>query len=97
MEIFNHQRTQPKKQTLIATMSAENVFAPWCFEGSLDRDKMLQWIQQLRPQLHENRVLILENARPHHALKVREYLVDHLVWILFLPSYSPQMNPIEKL
>ena len=58
---------------------------------------MLQWIQQLRPQLHENHVLILENARPHHARKVREYLADHPIRILFLLLYSLQMNPIEKL
>jgi hypothetical protein len=32
-----------------AAMSAQMVFAPWCFEGSLDSDKMLQWLQQLRP------------------------------------------------
>jgi len=97
VENFNHQRTQPRKQTLIAAMSAEKVFAPWCFEGSLESDKMLQWLQQLRPQLRENHVLILDNARPHHARKVREYLAEHPIRILFLPPYSPQMNPIEKL
>jgi transposase len=47
--------------------------------------------------LHENHVLILDNARPHHTRKVREYLADHPIRILFLPPYSPQMNPIEKL
>ena len=96
VENFNHQRTQPRKQTLIAAMSAEKVFAPWCFEGSLESDKMLQWLQQLRPQLHENHVLILDNARPHHARKVREYLADHPIQILFLPPYSPHMNPIKQ-
>ena len=97
VENFNHPRTQPRKQTLIAAMSAKRVFAPWCFEGSLESEKMLQWLQQLRPQLHENHVLILDNARPHHARKVREYLADHPMRILFLPPYSPHMNPIEKL
>ena len=97
VENFNHQRTQPRKQTLIAAMSAEKVFVPWCFEGSLESDKMLQWLQQLRPQLHENHVLILDNARPHHARKVLEYLADHPIRILFLPPYSRHMHPIEKL
>jgi hypothetical protein len=96
VENFNHQRTQPRKQTLIAAMSAEKVFAPWCFEGSLESDKMLQWLQQLRPQLHENHVLILDNARPHHARKVREYLADHPIRILFLPPYYRHMHPIGK-
>ncbi len=44
---------------------------------------MLQWLQQLRPQLHENHVLILDNARPHHARKVREYLADHPIGFCF--------------
>ena len=70
VENFNHQRTQPRKQTLIAAMSAEKVFAPWCFEGSLESDKMLQWLEQVRTQLHENHVLILDNTRPHHAREV---------------------------
>jgi transposase len=78
-------------------MSARRTFAPWCFEGSLDGDKMVQWLQQLRPQLHENHVLILDNATPHHSRKVREYLAEHPIQILFLPPYSPHMNPIEKL
>ena len=59
VENFNRQRTQPRKQILIAAMSAEKVFAPWCFEGSLDRDKMLQWLQELWLQLHGNHVLSL--------------------------------------
>ena len=33
VENFNHQRTQPRKQTLIAAMSAEKVFAPWCLKA----------------------------------------------------------------
>ena len=86
VENFSHPRTQPRKQTLIAAMSAKKVFAPWCFEGSLESEKMLQWLQQLRPQLHENHVLILDNARPHHARKVREYLADHPIRILFFAT-----------
>ena len=78
-------------------MSAEKVFAPWCFEGSLESDKMLQGLQQLRTQLHENHLLILDNTRPHRAREVREYLAENPIRILFLPPVSPHMNPIEKL
>ena len=78
-------------------MNAEKVFAPWYFEGSLESNKMPQWLQQLRPQLHKNHVLILDNARTHHARIAGKHLADHPIQILFLPPYSPHMNPIEKL
>ena len=57
---------------------------------------MLNCLQQLRPQVHENHVLIPDNAPLYHARKVREYPAEHLIRILFLPPYSPQMNPVEK-
>ena len=77
-------------------MSSENSLIHRVLKTRLTKKK-LQWLQQLPALLHENHVLILDNARPHHARKVLEYLADHPIRILFLPPYSPQMNPIEKL
>jgi transposase len=44
-------------------------------------------------------VLILDNARIHHAKLLRPFLEQnqHRLFLLFLPPYSPELNPIEKL
>ena len=42
-------------------------------------------------------VLILDNARYHYSKEVKTYLVDSKIRFVFLPSYSPNLNPIERL
>lgn len=42
-------------------------------------------------------VLILDNARYHYSKEVKAYLLDSKVRLVFLPSYSPNLNPIERL
>lgn len=42
-------------------------------------------------------VLILDNARYHYSKEVKAYLVDSKIRLVFLPSYSPNLNPIERL
>ena len=44
-------------------------------------------------------VLVLDNARWHHARKLRAWLHEHrrILTLLFLPPYSPDLNPIERV
>lgn len=42
-------------------------------------------------------VLILDNARYHYSKEVKAYLVNSKIRLVFLPSYSPNLNPIERL
>lgn len=44
-------------------------------------------------------VLVLDNARYHHATLLRPYLTEkrHLLSLSFLPPYSPALNPIERV
>lgn len=97
VENFNHRRARPQRQSLIAAMSATELRAPWCFSGSLTAERMIEWLQQLRPQLGPKDVLLLDNAAPHRAGKVQQWLEENPMRILFLPPYSPEFNPIEKV
>ena len=40
-------------------------------------------------------VIILDNFRSHHAEKTREYAEHNKIDLVFLPPYSPDLNPIE--
>lgn len=42
-------------------------------------------------------VLILDNFRSHWAKKTREHAKDLGIWLVFLPPYSPDLNPIEYI
>lgn len=57
----------------------------------------LSWLKNfLLPQLTPGHVLVLDNARIHHANAVKELVASFGCRLLFLPPYSPELNPIEK-
>ncbi|MED0756872.1 IS630 family transposase [Aneurinibacillus thermoaerophilus] len=60
----------------------------------------LDFLQQLLARYTDKFViLILDNARIHHAKLLRPFLEEncHCLFLLFLPPYSPELNPIEKM
>ena len=48
------------------------------------------------PQIPKQSVIIMDNATFHRKNKLRELVKKHECFILFLPPYSPDLNPIEK-
>jgi transposase len=64
-------------------------------------DSFLLFIKNLIPNIPHGKkfVMILDNARPHHAKKVTEYVEKNVsnLKFLFLPPYSPNLNPAENV
>lgn len=66
------------------------------FEGTLDGRVFLSFVQHfLLPFLDASKVVILDNASAHDNKQALELMEQTGAKILFLPPYSPQMNPIE--
>ena len=83
-------------QTLIAGLSCEGVVAPWVISGAMDRAAFDTYIEKvLIPELEPGSVVILDNLATHKSGKATELLKAHGCWFLFLPAYSPDLNPIE--
>lgn len=51
----------------------------------------------LLPYLNGNSVLVMDNMKSHHAKAVKNLLDGSCVRYIYLPPYSPDLNPIEKL
>lgn len=51
----------------------------------------------LLPHLNGDSVLVMDNMKSHHAKTVRNLLDSSGVRYIYLPPYSPNLNPIEKL
>lgn len=64
-------------------------------------ETFLDFIKTLVPQIPKGKkfVMILDNARPHHAKKVTQYIEENVsnIEFLFLPPYSPDLNPSENV
>jgi transposase len=89
---FRHAGTQ----TFIAGLRYDALVAPWVIMGAMDGAAFETWVEtQLAPTLQKGDVVILDNLRVHRNAKAAETLREKGAWFLFLPRYSPDLNPIE--
>jgi transposase len=89
---FRHAGTQ----TFIAGLRHDALVAPWVIKGAMDGAAFETWVEtQLAPTLQKGDVVILDNLRVHKNAKAAEILRENGAWFLFLPRYSPDLNPIE--
>lgn len=85
-----------RTQTFIAGLRSEGLVAPWIIEGAMDGPAFETWVRtQLVPTLRPGDVVILDNLNVHKNPRAAEVLADAGAWFLFLPKYSPDLNPIE--
>jgi len=62
------------------------------------QEDFLDFLYQLRHTEKRKRIiLVVDNARIHHAKKVKEYCESRNIKLVYLPPYSPELNPIEFL
>ena len=87
---------QWRHQTLIAGLSCDGLVAPWGIPGAMDREAFNTYIEQvLAPALEPGTVVTLDNLSVHKSPEATAVLKARGCWFLFLPSYSPDLNPIE--
>lgn len=85
-----------KTMTFIAGLRCDGLTAPWVVDGAMNGDAFEQYIKtQLAPTLNKGDVVILDNLSAHKRDSVRRAVEMHGAWLLFLPPYSPDFNPIE--
>lgn len=85
------------RQSVISALKDKKFLAPMCFEGTCDTELFNVWLkQELLPNLTPGQVLILDNASFHKSVETRQLVESHGCEILYLPPYSPDLNPIEK-
>lgn len=89
---FGHWGTQ----TFIAALRCDGLTAPWIIDKAMNRAAFDTYIEtQLAPTLRKGDVVILDNLAVHKSAKAAECLRKKGAWFLFLPPYSPDLNPIE--
>jgi transposase len=83
-------------QTFIAGLRCDGLTAPWIINGAMDRVAFNTYVEtQLAPTLQPGEVVILDNLSVHKSPRAAEILRARGAWFLFLPQYSPDLNPIE--
>lgn len=83
--------------TMIGALSLSGVEALMTVNGATDGDIFLVFVRDvLAPTLSEGDVVIWDNLGAHRSQAVREAVEARGAVVIFLPPYSPDMNPIER-
>lgn len=98
-KVFDYQKgTRSIRTSLVAGYLDKKCIAPMLFSGSCNSEVFNTWFEeQLIPELPGNSVVVLDNATFHKSDYLKEISLKHHITLLFLPPYSPDLNPIEKL
>ena len=85
-----------KTTTFVAGLRAEGVVAPVVVDGAIDGDLFVAYVrQQLAPALRPGDVVVTDDLACHKRAGVREAVERAGCRLLYLPPYSPDLNPIE--
>ncbi len=85
-----------KTTTFVAGLRRDGLVAPWVIDGAINREAFETYVEKvLVPELRRDDVVIMDNLSSHKGPKVRAMIEAAGAQLLYLPSYSPDFNPIE--
>lgn len=83
--------------TFLATLTPSGIDAPYVIEGGTDRAVFTAYVNQvLVPTLRPGQTVILDNLNVHQGHQIRHQIEAAGCQLRFLPTYSPDFNPIEQ-
>ncbi len=86
-----------KNVTLLSSMSTKGMGPSVAVEGATTRAVFEAYVEQaLAPSLREGQMVMMDNLSAHKGGRVRELIEGTGCELLYLPPYSPDMNPIEE-
>jgi transposase len=86
-----------KKSTLVAALSLDGIVAPYVMDGAMNGEIFLAYIRQmLAPLLKQGDILVMDNLSCHKVAGIREAVEARGARLIYLPPYSPDLNPIEQ-
>ena len=85
-----------QRESFVAGKVGSKIIAPFCYQGTCNTDLFNYWVEHfLVPELSPDQVVILDNATFHKSSKTKRLIESSGCRVLFLPPYSPDLNPIE--
>jgi transposase len=90
-------RNRGKNTTLLASMDTKGMGPTLAVEGATDREVFEAFVEEvLAPSLRSGQIVVMDNLSAHKGDHVRELIEERGCELLYLPPYSPDLNPIEE-
>jgi transposase len=91
---FGHWKTM----TFIAALRHDRISAPWVIDSPINGELFTLYVEKvLAPTLAKGEIVILDNLGSHKGKPARNAIRATGAHLLFLPPYSPDLNPIEQV
>lgn len=88
----------PCSTTILSSMRLTGETAHTVYHGGTTAECFAEYLHNiLIPTLSKDDIIVMDNMRSHHAKIVRKVLDESGIKYLYLPPYSPDLNPIEKM
>lgn len=90
---------QRQKLSMISTVTNQGKTRWMIIDEAFNSDKLIEFLEALIKDAGKKVFLILDNLRVHHSKPVKAWLAEHQekIEVFYLPSYSPELNPDERL
>jgi len=86
-----------KVTTLVAGLRRTGITAPCLFDGAINGARFRAYVEQLlAPTLGSGDIVLLDNLASHKIAGIKEAIAAQDADLLYLPPYSPDLNPIEQ-
>jgi len=86
------------RTSVISASNGSDLVRPFTFEGHCNRDVVMTYFgQALLPFIPAGSVIVLDNASFHHSPELLAIVESFRCSLMFLPAYSPDLNPIEHV
>jgi transposase len=87
-----------KTTTFLAALRHDRIDAPWLLDGPIDGESFQSYVEKvLLPTLRPGDIVIMDNLGSHKGTAVRRLIRSAGAKLIFLPKYSPDLNPIEQV
>lgn len=87
-----------KSTTVLSAIRLDGQFACMAFEGGTTKEHFREYLETvLLPLIHKGDYVAMDNLRTHHCSFVEELIRAAGATPLYLPPYSPDLNPIKKM
>ena len=84
--------------TFLAALRHDRIDAPWLIDGPINGERFLLYVEAvLVPTLKPGDIVIIDNLGSHKGKRVRAAIRKAGAHLIFLPKYSPDLNPIEQV
>ncbi len=88
----------PRTTTVLSAMRLDGPCACVTYEDGTTKERFLQYLRDtLLPILHKGDIVVMDNLKTHHCKEVEPLIRSVGAVPLYLPPYSPDLNPIEKM